>query len=240
MSISHPDGTDTPGGAAPDMESSGTMWERATRVIAGGASSSARLNPALVVRRAEGAYLEGADGRRYIDYMMGLGPAILGHAPEPVLAAVVDSLRLGQTPAATHVLEIELAERVARLVPSAELVRFVATGTEAVQAVLRLARGHTGRARIVKFEGHYHGWLDSVLVSLHPDPALVGPAQRPNAVPGSRRGQAPGAFADVIVMPWNDLDALAALFAERGAEIAGVIMEPVMCNTCVIPPEPGY
>jgi glutamate-1-semialdehyde 2,1-aminomutase len=214
-------------------------WERARGVIAGGANSNARLGYPFVVARAAGARLYDGQGRSQIDYLMGMGPAILGHSPGPVLAAVRRSLELGQTVGATHELEIELAERVTALVPCAERVRFAMTGTEADQAAIRLARAHTGRPNIVKFEGHYHGWLDNVLISLKPSLADAGPAERPNAVPGTR-GQAPGALAGTIVMPWNDRAALEALFADLGDTIAGVLMEPVMCNTGVIPPEPGY
>jgi glutamate-1-semialdehyde 2,1-aminomutase len=221
------------------MSVSAELWQRATEVIAGGASSNARMGYPFVVERGEGPWLIDADGNRQIDYLLGMGPAILGHAPPVVLEAVTRSLALGQLHGATLRLEIELAERIRSLVPSMERMRFTMTGTEADQAALRLARAFTGRRLIVKFEGHYHGWLDNVLISLRPDPAAAGPAERPHVLPETP-GQAPGALSDTVVLPWNDLAALEALLDEQGSEIAGVIMEPVMCNTLVVLPLPGY
>lgn len=215
------------------------LWARAKEAIAGGASSNARMGHPLVVERAEGAYITDSDGRSHVDYVLGMGPSILGHAPPSVLDAVSRSLPLGQTLGATSRLEIELAELVKRLVPCADRVRFMLTGTEAVQVALRLARAFTGRSQIVKFEGHYHGWLDNVLVSLRPDPVAAADAQRPRALPETA-GQAPGSLQDIVVLPWNDLAALESMLSEHARDIAGVIMEPVMCNTGVIPPEPGY
>lgn len=220
---------------------SAELADRAARVLAGGVSSDARRLPGgpLFVDHATGAYLWDADGNRYIDYVLGQGPAILGHSAPIVADAVAAQVRRGISYSAGHVAEIELAELLCRLIPCAEQVRFNSVGSEAVHAALRLARGHTGRGKILKFEGHYHGWLDPVLYSVHPALDLAGPAQAPAVVCGSA-GQQASAADDLVVAPWNDLPALAALLTEHGADVAAVIMEPILCNTGVIMPDDGY
>lgn len=215
---------------------------RAGQVLAGGVSSDARRLPGgapLFVDRAAGARIVDVDGREYLDFVLGQGPAILGHTAPVVAEAVAAQARRGLSYSAQHEAEVELAETVCRLVPSAELVRFNSVGSEAVHAALRLARGHTGRGKVLKFEGHYHGWLDPVLYSVHPDLAEAGPADHPYPV-GGTAGQQGGGADDVIVAPWNDLDALTALLAAHGDEVAAVIMEPILCNTGVIRPDPGF
>ena len=182
--------------------------------------------------------LHDLDGNVYIDYALGMGPVLLGHAHPLVNAAVAGSLPHGQLYAGQHEAEAELARELCEVVPSAEMVRFSMSGTEAVQAALRVARAFTGRTRIVKFEGHYHGWLDNVYVSVRPDEGRRGPEAAPHAVPESQ-GQDEAAYRSQIVLPWNNLDLLRARL-ERDPEIAAVIMEPIMCNTAVIAPAPGY
>jgi glutamate-1-semialdehyde 2,1-aminomutase len=217
------------------------LAERAVKVLAGGVSSDARRLPngPLFVDHASGAYLWDVDGNRYVDYVLGQGPAILGHSASVVADAVSAQVRRGVSYSAQHLAEVELAETLCRLIPCAERVRFNSVGSEAVHAALRLARGHTGRSKIVKFEGHYHGWLDPVLYSVHPPLAQAGPARTP-AVVGGTAGQQASAEGDLLISPWNDLPALAALLAEHGADVAAVIMEPVLCNTGVIMPDDGY
>lgn len=214
---------------------------RAGQVLAGGVSSDARRLPGggpLFVDRAAGARIVDVDGREYLDFVLGQGPAILGHTAPVVAEAVAAQARRGLSYSAQHEAEVELAETVCRLVPSAELVRFNSVGSEAVHAALRLARGHTGRGKVLKFEGHYHGWLDPVLYSVHPDLAAAGPATRPYTVGGTAgQGGDPG---DVLVAPWNDIDALTELLDAHGDDLAAVIMEPILCNTGVIPPAPGF
>jgi len=212
--------------------------ERARDVLAGGVSSSIRLaekpHP-LFFARARGAVMEDLDGREYIDYVCGYGPVILGHADPRVTDAVARSLSLGQTFGGQHPLEVEVAERIRHLVPSMERMRFSSSGSEAVQAALRIARASTGRWVVVRFDGHYHGWLDGVycadLGSEDPAPA--------RARPGSR-GQSSTSVGDLMVLPWNDQTALAAAEERLRGILAGVILEPVLCNTGVIPPRPGY
>ncbi|WP_198663931.1 aspartate aminotransferase family protein [Jiangella endophytica] len=217
------------------------LRKRAERVLAGGVSSDARRLPngTLFVDHARGAYLYDVDGNRYIDYVLGQGPALLGHAAGPVVEAVAAQAGRGISYSAQHRDEVELAEALARVVPSAEKVRFNSVGSEAVHGALRLARGHTGRGKVVKFEGHYHGWLDPVLYSVHPPVDAAGPARRPQLVPGTG-GQQLSSAADVLLAPWNDIEALTELMERHGDDVAAVIMEPVLCNTGVIMPVEGY
>jgi glutamate-1-semialdehyde 2,1-aminomutase len=218
------------------------LYRRATGVLAGGVNSNFRaLNRPvpLFIERGEGAYLWDVDGNKYIDYVLGLGPVILGHAPKPVIDAVAASLSRGQCYSAQHLLEIELAEALIAAIPTAELVRFSSSGSEAVHIALRLARAVTGRQKIVKFEGHYHGWLDSVMVSTKPALNAAGPDSAPVAVLESA-GQAESVAADLIIARWNDLDQLEQILSDHGPEIAAVIMEPMMCNQGGILPQPGY
>jgi glutamate-1-semialdehyde 2,1-aminomutase len=179
------------------------------------------------------------DGNVYLDYLLGQGPLILGHCPTEVVEAVGRVLHQGQLYGGQHEREIVLSQRLCEIVPCAELVRFGSSGTEMVQAALRLARAYTGRDRVLKFEGHYHGWLDNVLVSVSPPLDQAGPRESPHLVPGSK-GQDPAASANMIVRPWNDAALLRAAFEAYGENLAAVIMEPMMCNTHAILPQPGY
>ena len=217
------------------------LYARAQESIAGGVSSDARrMEPVpLFVDHVAGAELWDVDGNRYVDYVLGQGPSVLGHAPAALQEAVSAQVGRGISFAAQHELESDVAERICRMVPSAERVRFNSVGSEAVHAALRLARGHTGRSLVVKFEGHYHGWLDNVLFSVHPDPEQAGPRRAPRLVAGSA-GLTPHVEDSLILLPFNDPDAFRALMAQRGDEIAAVILEPILCNTGAIAPVPGY
>jgi glutamate-1-semialdehyde 2,1-aminomutase len=193
----------------------------------------------LFFEAGEGSYLIDVDGNRYVDYALGMGPDIPGHAPAAVAAAVGGSLAKGQLFAGQQPAEVELARRVQRAVPSAERVRLGLTGSEMVQAALRVARASTGRSRVVKFEGHYHGWFDTILVSTQPPLDEAGPREAPDSwLPSA--GQSRAAAADVAVLPWNDAALLEAFLEREGDEIAAVIMEPILCNTCVVLPVAGY
>jgi len=222
------------------FERSRRAMSEGARHLAGGASSNFRLGVSptpLVIERGEGPYVVDVDGNRLIDYYAALGPMILGHNPTAVRDAVIRQLERGILYAAQTELEFEAAALVCRLVPCAERVRFVSSGTEAVQAALRLARAATGRRKIVKFEGHYHGWMDNILWSVAPTPKAAGPREAPNAVAASN-GQDEEAGRNTIVLPWNDLAAFEKRLA--GDDVALVIMEPVMCNSGGILPLPGY
>jgi glutamate-1-semialdehyde 2,1-aminomutase len=213
---------------------------QASRFLPGGVSSNFRLGISptpLVFDRAEGPYLYDVDGNRLIDYYLGMGPMILGHRPQAVVEAVTRQLERGILFGGQSEIEFEAAELVCGLIPSAERVRFSSSGTEAVQAALRLARAVTGRGTIVKFEGHYHGWLDNVLWSVAPAADRMGAESAPTAQPGTA-GQDERSGQLIEVMSWNRLDLVKERLS-RG-DVAALIMEPAMCNTGAIFPEEGY
>ena len=217
-------------------------YETAKTVLAGGVSSNFRYHslPApLAIDRGEGPHVWDADGNRYIDYVLGNGPAFLGHSPATVLDAVRDSLADGQAFTSVHQAEIDLAERLVELIPCAERVRFDVSGTQAGHIALRLARAHTGRQKIVKFEGHYHGWADNIFLSLNPTLAEAGSADAP-AVLTMSDGQSDSVRGDALVATYNDLARLTALVERNAEDIAAIVLEPVPCNTGVIEPRPGY
>jgi glutamate-1-semialdehyde 2,1-aminomutase len=218
------------------------LFETAKQYLAGGVSSDARrsIQPVpLYVSRAAGARFWDVDENEYIDYVLGQGPLIFGHTYPAIIDRVKAQLDRGQIYSAQHELEVEVAATVCRLVPCAERLRFNSVGSEAVHAAWRLARAYTGREKILKFEGHYHGWFDSALYSVNPPLAAAGPAAAPVAVPGTM-GQAHSTAADLVIAPWNDLEALAAIMDRQGSQVAAIIMEPVLCNSGCISPLPGY
>ncbi len=218
------------------------LLERSKKSLAGGVSSNVRLSAKplpLFFESAAGACMTDVDGNEYIDYTLAQGPMILGHSPAAVLDAVNMAMRKGQLYAGQHQLEIDVAEQMVELVPCAELCRFGLSGSEMVQAAMRLARAVTGRTKILRFEGHYHGWYDNVLISLSPSLDEAGPRERPNVLPMTN-GQTLSVLEDFVVLPWNDLALVEQLFNEMGDEIAAIMTEPMMCNTGAIPPEPGF
>ena len=214
------------------MASKNEVWHhRATQQTPGGVHSNARLVGAeTVFVRGEGPWLLDVDGVRYADYMLGRGPAFLGHSPAHVLAAVHEASARGMTLGAATPLEIEAAALMLEVVPWADQVRFTSSGTEAVQSALRLARAATGRTLVVQFEGQYHGWVDGVSVIAgdsieHPRPAT--------------KGQSPSSYRDTLLLAWNDIEALTAAFKTYGEQIAAVITEPVNIFGGVMPGD-GY
>jgi len=214
-------------------------YRRATQSLAGGVSTAlrrtARPHP-LYFNQGSGASVDDVDGNTYIDYGLAWGPLILGHCHPAVQEAVYSALFRGATFGAQHDLEYEVAEIIQRLVPCAELVCFANSGTEIVQVALRLARGITGRSKFLKFEGHYHGWDDSILVSYRSTAADLE-ASTPEPLPtglGQRRN--PGA----VIARWNDRESVEAAFAQHGTDIASVICEPILCNSGCIAAEPGF
>jgi glutamate-1-semialdehyde 2,1-aminomutase len=222
------------------------LFERAQQHLAGGVGSGTRSPRAgwaptpIYVAEASGSRVTDVDGTTYIDYQMGQGPLILGHRPPELLAAVTRAINeRGSHLALCHELEGQAADAVAARVPSIELLRFGNSGTECVQYALRFARAATGRRLIVRFEGHYHGWSDAIHFSAHPDLASAGPADQPTAVPGSS-GMAGEVASSLLVLPWNDPEAIDRAFAEHGDEIAAVITEPIMGNGGGMPPAPGF
>ena len=208
----------------------------------GGVNSNVRMAEGpwpLFFQRGEGSRLYDVDGNEYIDYVLGQGPTIFGHAPDFLLEAVDSAMRSGQVFAAQHELEIKASEAVQRMVRSAELVRFAGSGTEAVEAALRVARAYTGRAKFIKFEGHYHGWSDSVFYSTAPSFEDAGASDAPTAVPMSA-GMDAGTGDSILVLQWNDVQVLRRALDRHHRQIAAIITEPIMCNTNCIMPRPGY
>jgi len=218
------------------------LHARATEALAGGVNSNFRMggHPVpLFFTRGAGSHLWDADGNDYIDYVLGMGPNILGHAPPAVVEALAESLSRGNLFAGQHEDEIALAETMQAIVPCAERVRFGSSGSEMDQAAIRVARAATGRSLIVKFEGHYHGWFDTLLVSTQPPLDQAGPRDAPTKWYPSA-GQSHHAADDLTVLPWNDLDVLTRYLEAHHDDVAGVLMEPILCNTCVMLPRPGY
>ena len=216
------------------------LLEESRQHLAGGVASSLRAagKPVPVFfAKGQGATLWDVDGNRYVDYLLGYGPTILGHCHPAVEEAVITQIRRGSAYGGQHAGEIELCRRITRLVPSAERVSLVSTGSEAVQAALRLARAYTGHSKVIRFEGHYHGWIDTIHVAPDDNVAGVTPgeAHRP-----AQPGQSRGAQADLLQTPWNDHDAVERVCAAHRGEIAAIICEPILCNGGVISPHPGY
>lgn len=222
------------------------LFDRASEIIPGGAGSSARTvkfgwkpYPPFIAQ-GTGARIVDVDGNSYVDYLLGLGPMILGHRHPVVTAAVADAIHeYGTCFGLPYELEIDAARKVVEAVPGIDMVRFTNSGSEAVGTAVRLARAVTGRRVVVRFEGHYHGWQDTVYWSNHVDPVAAGPASAPRPVaagPG-----VPLELADTLeVLTWNDPESFVALMERRGEEIAAVITEPAVFNTGCILPEPGY
>ena len=219
------------------------MLERAKQVIAGGVSSEFRKynHPhAIFYDRAQGSRIWDIDGNEYLDFTLSQGPMILGHSHPEVLQAVTEYSATGQMFAGQHLREVELAELLQRLIPSAELMRFCLDGSEAVQTAFRVARARTGRRKFIRFEGHYHGWLDNVAWGLSaPSPEAMGPREQPMAYPWSQ-GISPMSREEFIILPWNDAELLKRALEEHHEDVAAIITEAVMCNNGCNLPVPGF
>ena len=224
-------------------EQSAKLLERAKKSLAGGVSSEFRKynHPhAIFYSHAEGSRIYDVDGNEYLDFTLSQGPMIIGHNHPHVLKRVEDYVRKGQLFAGQHILEIELAEKLQRLIPSAELMRFCLDGSEAVQTAFRIARAKTGKNKFLRFEGHYHGWLDNVAWGLStPSLEQLGSRDEPTVFPWTQ-GLPDHVQNDFITLPWNDLALLEKKIKERHEEIAAIITEPIMCNNGCIVPRPGY
>jgi len=218
-------------------DSNQTLFERAKALIPGGVNSPVRAFKAvggspIFIERACGPYLFDVDGNRYIDYVLSWGPMIAGHAHPKILDAVRDRLVDGLSFGAPTEIEIELARRLCRIMPNMDLVRMVSSGTEATMSAIRLARGHTGRDKIVKFEGCYHGHSDSLLVKAGSGALTFGVPSSPGV---------PASLADhTITLTYNDSEGVKECFAKIGEQIAGVIVEPAAGNMNCVPPVPGF
>jgi len=214
-----------------------SLFTNAQEFIAGGVNSPVRAfagvgGEPVFIKSAKGAYLESEDGRRFIDYVGSWGPMILGHGHPEVIDAVIEAAKQGLSFGAPCILETRIAEKICTLVPSIEKLRMVSSGTEATMSALRLARGHTGRDKIVKFEGCYHGHSDSLLIKAGSGALTLG-------VPSSP-GVPAGLAEHTVTLPYNDIDALDTVFGEIGEQIACVIVEPIAGNMNMVPPVPGF
>jgi len=219
------------------LSNSETLFSRAKAVIPGGVNSPVRAFKAVgghpvFFEKAEGAYLYDEDGNRYIDYIGSWGPMILGHAHPAVVKAVQDAATRSTSFGAPTRLEVEMAELLCDMVPNVEKIRMVNSGTEACMSAIRVARGYTGKTKIIKFAGCYHGHADSFLIQAGSGAATFGTPSSP--------GVTPGTATDTLIARYNDLNDVKRLFAAHGADIAGVIVEPVAGNMGCILPEPGF
>ncbi len=222
---------------------SADLLERSKKVLAGGVSSEFRKynHPhAIFYTHGKGSRLYDVDGNEYLDFTLSQGPLILGHSHPHVLKSVNEYSEKGQLFAGQHIKEIELAEKLNSLIPSAELMRFCLDGSEAVQTAFRVARAKTGRQKFLRFEGHYHGWLDNVAWGIStPSAEALGNRENPNVFPWTE-GLPEHSKDEFIILPWNDLELLKKTVAARYHEIAAIITEPVMCNNGCILPEEGF
>lgn len=220
-----------------NLEKSAAAFEEAKKLMPGGVNSPVRsyrsvdCNPPFIAR-AEGSHIFDIDGNEYIDYVGSWGPMVVGHAHPQVVKALQEAAARGTSYGAPTLIESQLAKKVMEVYPSMEVIRMVNSGTEATMSALRLARGYTGRNKIVKFIGCYHGHSDSLLVKAGSGMATFGVPDSPGVTPGTAQ--------DTITIPYNDFEAFKAVFAEQGAEIAAVIVEPVAGNMGLVLPKPGY
>ncbi|MGB8712077.1 MAG: glutamate-1-semialdehyde 2,1-aminomutase [Onishia taeanensis] len=219
------------------MTTSAELFAQACRHIPGGVNSPVRAfkgmdRPPVFIERAQGAYLHDVEGKRYVDYVGSWGPMITGHADPDVLGAVRERLEMGLSFGTPTAIETRMAELICEIMPSIEMVRMTNSGTEATMSAIRLARGYTGRDKIVKFEGNYHGHSDSLLVK-------AGSGALTHGVPSSPG--VPASLAEhTVTLPFNDIDAVEACFEEIGDEVACIIVEPVAGNMNCIPPQEGF
>jgi len=228
-----------------NRKNSQQWFERSQRSLVEGVNSPSRgaavFSPGpIVLERGQGTRVWDADGNEYIDFMMSFGALIQGHAHPKLAEVVSQTMAHGSHFAAITSAEVEAAERLCRMVPSAEAVRFANTGSEATMLALRLARAHNGRTKFLKFEGHYHGWYDPYLLNAHSHaPEKLGPPENPVRIPDSE-GIPASTFDDVVLAPWNDAAALERAMKRHGPELAAVITEPIMANMGCILPRDGY
>lgn len=226
------------------FEQSVRKWNESRKYLPGGVASTLRvtMKPVpLFAQSGSGARVRDVDGNEYVDYLLAYGPLILGHAHPAVTEAVYAAMKNGATFGLQHDGEIALARLITETLPCADMVALSGSGTEAVMLALRLARAYTGKRKIVRFHGHYHGWSDSIFTSFpSADLRQSSTAADDAAVPPGTGGQSESSLSDIVLLPWNDAEALEKTLRAHKDEIAAVISEPVMCNSGCIAPKPGY
>jgi glutamate-1-semialdehyde 2,1-aminomutase len=227
----------------PSYLKSSELLERAKKVLAGGVSSEFRKynHPhALFYTHGKGSRIYDVDGNEYLDFTLSQGPLILGHSHPHIIQSVQEYSVGGQLFAGQHLKEIELAEKINQYIPSAELMRFCLDGSEAVQTAFRVARAKTGKQKFLRFEGHYHGWLDNVCYGLSgATEEDLGSREQPNKIPWTK-GLPAGSRDEFMILPWNDLSLVEKLLSKHANEIAAIITEPIMCNNGCIVPVDGF
>jgi len=225
-------------------EQSEKLYEQAIKLLPGGASSGARIfirghiPYPIFIERGEGSKVYDVDGNEYIDYLLALGPLILGHSDPRIIGFAIEEMKKGTMYGLPLEIERKVAEKVIQNVPSIEKVQFTNSGSEGVHMALRLARAKTGKEKVIKFEGHYHGWMDNICISFTPSLDIVGSSLNPHKI--RVFGAPKSVLKDVIVLPWNDKDVLKKAIEKHKHEIAAIITEPYMANGGVIPPGDGY
>jgi glutamate-1-semialdehyde 2,1-aminomutase len=226
-----------------DYSKSAALLERSKKVLAGGVSSEFRkMNypHAMFYTHGAGSRIYDVDGNAYLDFTLSQGPLILGHSRPEIVNAVAQYSASGQLFAGQHIQEIELAEKLNELIPSAELMRFCLDGSEAVHTAFRVARAKTGRKKFLRFEGHFHGWLDNVSWGFSaPSADALGNPEQPNALPWSE-GLPQSSRDEFMILPWNDLGLFEKTIRANYKDIAAVITEPCVCNNGCIPPADGF
>ena len=227
-----------------ELNKSKELYEKAKKYIAGGVSSQIRTlehsEVPLFIKKAKGSKIWDVDGNEYIDYIQGMGPNIFGHSPEFLNKSVSEDIKKGMVYAAQFDKEIDVAKKALSILGVKDwTVRFASSGTEIDQLLIRLMRGYTKRQMFIKFEGHYHGWLDSINYSVHPDLEYAGNEDSPIPVPESE-GMDLMTQENIIIARWNDLEHLKKIFEKYSDKIAGVLMEPVLANTNCIIPDKSY
>ncbi len=227
-----------------NTEKSRQLHEEAKKYLVDGVGSSFQVPDyaeyPITMTHGKGSKLYDVDGNTYIDYLLGFGPVLLGHAPEAVGRAVMEQIPLGTQYSAPTEKLMQLSKKLIEIIPSAEIVSYQNSGTEVDMYALRLARAYTGKWKIVKFEGQYHGWADEEKISIDADTLeQLGDREAPNKIIHSK-GQRLSSADDLYVVPWNDIEYMEKLFKEHGEEIAAVIMEPIMLDSGPILPRPGY
>jgi glutamate-1-semialdehyde 2,1-aminomutase len=227
------------------VEKSRLWFERAKRVLAGGISSSARATSTgaashpIYITHGRGSRIYDADGNQFIDYLLGYGSLILGHSNQGINEFLNRQIEKGTMYGTCNTIEVQLAEQICGMVPCAQLVRFANSGSEAISGAVRVARAFTGKNKILKFEGHYHGWVDVLAVSNRPTIEKAGPLESPCSDPHSM-GLPPGVVNDVVICPCNQPKILKSILDDHSSQIAAIIAEPIVANNACIMPAPGF